>query len=1092
MRVILPALRYGLVAVLVLAAGMVAAASGGGRRHPAAKPLQEAVLGERSLLNINNISIWFRRDGWSGRNPQTNNSGVTFPRSTGQVVYQDGLVWGGRVLDGGSQMVRVGGQTFSAGTVPGRILSRGVAENPADPSVRIYRVRRDYGRADLRLDASELYGKDLDEVDDGDVERLRAHYARDWREWPWRKGAPFLDRDGDGAYDPAVDEPSFRDVDCRRVPEQCSSPADQVAWFVVNDLDPGATTSLYGSAPIGLEVQTTLWGYARTDPLGDAVFRKFRVIYKGTAETPDDAVIEDMYFSQWSDPDLGDFGDDFAGCDVELSLGYSYNSADEDSHYEDFDLAPPAVGYDFLQGPIVPDDGGEAVFDFGRRPGYRNLPMTSFVYFAAGSAIDDPALGEYVGSLEWYNLVRGFQPQPDTRNPAPYTNPITGEVTFFALDGDPLSGAGWNDGVPLPPGDRRIVLNTGPFAMALGDTQEVVVSLLGGVSSDNLRSIAQLKYTDRLVQDAYDNFFAISPPPAAPRVRAHGGDGVVVLDWGYDFEAVRATEEGVQPPFRFEGYNLYQFPLAAADFSQALKTATYDLANGVTTIWGTQLDPASGEVVSLPRQKGTDSGLRWVARIERDALRRRSLFNGQPYYFAVTAYSHNPDPEALVSFVESVPQKIMVVPQLPRPGTRGGAELDEHIPVVQLKGHGDVDIFPVVVVPAALVGATYTITFNPDRSWNLRRDGRVVLANQRNYSLDDSYPAIDGVQVKVGDPVFEAPTTYRSAAVAVDADPHDGDLHLWGDGTLFGLPDGRASTFWEGGGSDDPMLLGRDLEFRFTGVWNEDRTAIVAAGSMATLAGIEPGSAQRDLDSHPFRPPGAPASGPFLQRIPFEVWDVEDPDRPRQLNVAFQDRGADGSRDAGSAAYHKTYNMAGRDYITVIATDYDSTQVHSFTDSHATWVLLFRQGGLSTWSRGDVLRIEYDSVIVAGEDEFQFTTTALIYSLAGAREDIERINVFPNPYYGVNPAETSRFAHFVTFSHLPRRATIRVFDLSGTLVRTLEKDDPDQFMPWDLNNDSGLPVASGFYLVHIAMPEIGKVKVLKLAIVREQQFLEYY
>ena len=429
---------------------------------------------------------------------------------------------------------------------------------------------------------------------------------------------------------------------------------------------------------------------------------------------------------------------------------------------------------------------------------------------------------------------------------------------------------------------------------------------------------------------------------------------------------------------------------------------------------------------------------------------------------------------------------------MPRPGTRGGAGLDELVPVIRSRGRGDVDILPLVVFPEALVDATYAITFNPDRSWNLQRDGRVVLANQRNYSMDDSYPAVDGVQVKVGNPVFEAPSTYRSAAVVVDADPLDGDLQLWGDGTLFGLPDGRASTFWEGGGSDDPILLGLDLEFRFTGVWNEDRSEIVSSGSVATLAEVVAGSAQRHIDSHPFRPAGAAAAGPFLQRIPFEVWDVEDPDQPRQLNVAFQDRGADGSRDAGSAAYHRTYNMAGRDYITVIATDYDSTGVHHFTDPHATWVLFFRQGGLSTWSRGDVLRVEYDSVIVPGEDEFKFTTSAASYSLAGAREDIERINVFPNPYYGVNQAETSRFAHFVTFSHLPGRATIRVFDLSGTLVRVLEKDDPDQFLRWDLTNDDGLPVASGLYLVHIDMPDIGRVKVLKLALVQEQQFLEFY
>ena len=64
-----------------------------------------------------------------------------------------------------------------------------------------------------------------------------------------------------------------------------------------------------------------------------------------------------------------------------------------------------------------------AIFNDGLRSGYKNLPMTAFVYFAAGSAISDPELGEYVGTQEWYNLLRGFQPQDDVENPVPYTNP---------------------------------------------------------------------------------------------------------------------------------------------------------------------------------------------------------------------------------------------------------------------------------------------------------------------------------------------------------------------------------------------------------------------------------------------------------------------------------------------------------------------------------------------------------------------------------------------------------------------------------------------------------------------------------------------
>jgi hypothetical protein len=92
----------------------------------------------------------------------------------------------------------------------------------------------------------------------------------------------------------------------------------------------------------------------------------------------------------------------------------------------------------------------------------------------------------------------------------------------------------------------------------------------------------------------------------------------------------------------------------------------------------------------------------------------------------------------------------------------------------------------------------------------------------------------------------------------------------------------------------------------------------------------------------------------------------------------------------------------------------------------------------------------------------------------------------------VNSAEVSRYNHFVTFSHLPNKVSIRVFDLSGTLVQRLDKDNNDQFLRWDLDNENGLPVASGMYFVHIDMPDINKTRILKLAVVGEQQFLENF
>lgn len=1096
-------LIFGMIAAAGLATGPAEA------REPiyggAAKALQEEdadkVSTERTMLNINNMAMWIQSNGASARNPITSGAGVTFPRSTDQVIYQDGLIWGGRVLDGNPQELRVGGQTYAIGTVPGVIESKGVAQDRA--TARLYRIRRDWATADLRLDASEVLNKGLSEVTAANEDSVRAQYERDWMEWPAELGAPFYDNDGDGQYDPAVDEPGLAN-------------ADQVIWFAVNDLDQGAVASLYGALPIGMETQVTLWGYARTDALGDAIFKKYKVIYKGTESTPDTARVEDMYLAQWSDPDLGDFGDDFAGADVDLSLGYVYNSIDDDSHYVDFGLAPPAAGYDFLQGPIVPvylrdeegnvavdeegnpllDENSVAIFNDGLRPGYENLPMTAFVYFAAGSSISDPDLQEYDGTLQWYNLLQGFQPQADINNPVPYTNPLTNEATKFTLAGDPTRATGWNDGVPLPAGDRRIVMATGPFEMALGDTQEVVVALLGGISTDRLRSVSKLKFTDQFVQDAYNSFFQVPKPPARPNVRLIELDQTIVLNWGWDPESVAETEGVGSPGFDFEGYNVYQMPSAEATLSQGTRIATFDLVNGVTTILGIALDEQSGVVLDVPLQIGNDRGLQRYITLSHDALRGGPLVNGQQYHFAVTAYNRaTSEDAATTTTLESSPRIITCVPQVAPPGiSRTHEAPGDTLSVEHTNGIGDASVYPLVIDPTALQEATYKVAFNDDATWSLLRDGEQVIDRESNISLDESYPIVDGLQVKVGDLVFTNPTTYISAAVTNDANPDDGDLSLWGDGTLFGFADGYGSTFWDGGGAGDIRLV-RDIEFRFTGVWSADSTRIVEGGSMATLGGVSGGSGERDIAAHPFKPADAEVSdstGAFLQRVPFEVWDVEDPDNPRQLNAVFYDCGADGSRDEGSVAYHQTYNMPGRDYITIVHTDYDPAKIHELTDENTTWVYFFLQGGASVWSTGDVIKITIGNTVVAGEDEFEFRVTAERYSEALARESVKKINVFPNPYLGVNEAETSRFNHFVTFSHLPPKANIRIFDMSGVLVRTIEKDDPSQFTRWDLQNHNELPVASGMYIAHIELPGTGMSRVLKLAIIQEQQFLENF
>jgi hypothetical protein len=66
----------------------------------------------------------------------------------------------------------------------------------------------------------------------------------------------------------------------------------------------------------------------------------------------------------------------------------------------------------------------------------------------------------------------------------------------------------------------------------------------------------------------------------------------------------------------------------------------------------------------------------------------------------------------------------------------------------------------------------------------------------------------------------------------------------------------------------------------------------------------------------------------------------------------------------------------------------------------------------------------------------------------------------------------------VRITNLPQKVKIKIFTLSGHLVRTLDKDDPTTVIDWDLRNRAGVPVASGVYIFHIDAPGIGE-KVLK-------------
>ncbi len=452
----------------------------------------------RATLNTNEWSYWVLWDGQSGRNPLTGDSGGLFPFRQISCVFADGIVWGGIVDDSTSALpLRVGGSTYISSSRPGRILPSGEAQDPAHAEVRLYRVRPDFASLtdiQLRSDAAEQFEKSIVSVTEAEIELIRSRYQADWEDWPGDLGAPYVDVNENDAWDPGTDIPGMAN-------------ARQTIWHVTNDLDVANVQNWNGSLPLGLEIQNTFW-ISDNASLDDIFFRRVRLINKSGFD------IDDMYIGIWSDMDLGDFGDDFVGSDSLLGLAYVYNGADEDRQYAAIGLPPAAAGHLLLQGPLVEAPGDAAIFDFRTVTGYRNLSAIGFGYQAAGSPLGVPPLGDYHFTLGWYNRLRGYTPTFDIANPTPReigSGPRQGQPTKWPLSGDPVTDpmglAGDVDGAGnnFPPGDRRYWMSSGPFVLAAGDTQEIVLATIGALDHVNGRygGITKLKTVAENLKQAW-------------------------------------------------------------------------------------------------------------------------------------------------------------------------------------------------------------------------------------------------------------------------------------------------------------------------------------------------------------------------------------------------------------------------------------------------------------------------------------------------------------------------------------------------------------------------------------------------------------
>lgn len=229
--------------------------------------------------------------------------------------------------------------------------------------------------------------------------------------------APFFDKNGDARYDPVEgDYPIIGNDLWEAMP-------DELLWAVFNDQIEHTESN---SEPLNIEVQLSAWAFdcSDFDIANQSIFTRHKIIYYGNEP------LKDVRIGLWTDPDIGCYTDDYAGCNPSLNTAYFYN-ADAIDGESGFNCQ---FGINTF-GEVLPVQALTLL----------NEPMESFNYMAnPGIASPLPATTDPNTVEEYYHFLDGRW-----RDGSPITVGGNGynsstETTKFIFPDNPNDVSGWS------------------------------------------------------------------------------------------------------------------------------------------------------------------------------------------------------------------------------------------------------------------------------------------------------------------------------------------------------------------------------------------------------------------------------------------------------------------------------------------------------------------------------------------------------------------------------------------------------------------------------------------------------------------------
>lgn len=328
------------------------------------------------------------------------------------------------------------------------------------------------------------------------------------------KLAPFVDTDGDGIYSPASgDYPDIK--------------GDQALYLILNDK---GNNKVPNSPPMNAEIHVMYYGFddPSNSPVYNTIFTQYRIINRGQIN------LQDFYAGIWTDFDIGNFSDDFVGCDTLTNRYFGYNG---DNHDEDTTLQYNSI---FNVVDTIFANG------YGWNPPVQSVTfldqkMSRFVYYNNNSNHTNGAPGR---SDDYYNYLRGVWRD--------------GKQLTYGLDGTDQSrtptthmypGNWWTEndtdanGKTNIPGDRRALGSIGPFNLPAGQELKFTVAYTFTPGSAATSSLTKAPLD---AQDVKSFFVANALARKASQrlelvLQPNPAQDMLLVQLPYTFEAKNAT-----------------------------------------------------------------------------------------------------------------------------------------------------------------------------------------------------------------------------------------------------------------------------------------------------------------------------------------------------------------------------------------------------------------------------------------------------------------------------------------------------------------------------------------------------------------------